>query len=180
MTYHHSGFAAFSRVALSNSLAETRCRSFLGRFASLALPQAQDIVGDHVQVRFLRIGVDADLVLAAIRQPELIIAGLGKLERLGGGGLMPRVSGAACLRGPCDLDALAACSLGSAEFEIGVHQLGAALAFAARKIARGLLDEGNEGGAQGKIVREVVEPGGEKHDASLADLFLQQQRRLVA
>jgi hypothetical protein len=136
-----------------------------------------DIVGDHVEVRFLGIGVDADFVLAAIGEAELVIAGLGELERLRGGGLAQGERALAL--GVGDLDALAL-FLGIAEFEVGVHRARAALAFAARKIARGLLDEGDEGGMQGEIVGEVVEPGGEQHHAALADAFLEQQRRLVA
>ncbi len=68
---------------------------------------------------------------------------------------------------------------GIAEFQVGVHRAGAGPAFAACKIARGLLDEGDEGGLLGEIVGEVVEPGSEQHHAALADAFLQQERRLV-
>jgi hypothetical protein len=45
--------------------------------AALAPPQGQHIFGDNVEVRFLGIGVDADFVLAAIGEAELVIAGLG-------------------------------------------------------------------------------------------------------
>jgi hypothetical protein len=69
---------------------------------------------------------------------------------------------------------------GIAKFEVGVHQTPAAVALAARKIARGLLDKGYESWIQREIVGEVVEPGGEQHHPALADAFLEQQWRLVA
>ncbi len=145
--------------------------------APLALPQRQHIVWNHVEVRLLRIGVDADFVLAAISEAKLVISGLCELEGLRRGGLAQ--SERALAFGISNLDALRL-FLGIAKIKISIHRMGPALAFAARKVARGLLDERNESGIQREIIGEVVEPRGEQHHATLADTLLKQKRRLVA
>ena len=61
--------------------------------------------------------------------------------------------------GVSDLDALSLV-LSIAELEVCVDRAGAALTFTAGEVARGLLDEGDEGGIQGEIVGEVIKPGG--------------------
>jgi hypothetical protein len=111
--------------------------------ASFALPERQDIAGDNVEVRFAGIGIDTDLVLAAVGETELVKAGLGELERLRRRGL---AKGERALPlGVCNLDALTLFP-GIAELEVGIYGSRAALSFAARKVSRSLFNKGDEGG----------------------------------
>ncbi len=50
-----------------------RRRVFCNRLA-FALPQGQNIIGDYVEIRFLRIGVDSHQILAAIGKAQLAVA----------------------------------------------------------------------------------------------------------
>src|SRR5208337_3073702 len=98
------------------------------------------------------------------------------LERLGRGGVLERkrmrsirlryIDGRAALAGGPQLNIRTSGDVG-----------GAVLLPA--QIARRFLDERNEGSMQRKIVRDVVEGGGEDEDAAFADLLFEQERRLV-
>ena len=93
----------------------------LSSLGALALPEGQDVGGDHIEVGFLGIAVDADYVIVAVGQAELIVAGLGELKGLGGGGLAEREGTLAF--GVGDFDALTLLA-GIAEIEVGIDGTG--------------------------------------------------------
>ena len=70
------------------------CR-LLGGGGGVAAPERQSLVRNHVEIRFVAIGIDSDYVLAAVRKAKLIETGLRQLIGLRRGGLLQRERAAA-------------------------------------------------------------------------------------